>query len=236
MNFARRVVVDTGVLVSAAIRPESIPALALEKALLLFEVCASAETLAELDTVLLREKFDRYAPRAERVAFIAGLRERVTVVAVTQVVTDCPDPKDNMFLALGFASGLPLALTGQAMQAWLTVDGVDLATIGFFGLVGIPYTFKFLWAPLMDRFEPPWLGRRRGWLALTQLALAALLWWMASLSPRTTPGLFAGAAVLVAFLSASQDVVVDAYRTDLLAPRPSAAWAPRCMCSPTAWR
>ncbi|ENO86520.1 AmpG family muropeptide MFS transporter [Thauera linaloolentis] len=119
-------------------------------------------------------------------------------------------------LVLGFASGLPLALTGQAMQAWLTIDGVDLATIGFFGLVGVPYTFKFLWAPLMDRFEPPWLGRRRGWLALTQLALAALLWWMASLSPVATPGLFAAAAVLVAFLSASQDVVVDAYRTDLL--------------------
>ena len=122
----------------------------------------------------------------------------------------------SAILVLGFASGLPLALTGQAMQAWLTVDGVDLATIGFFGLVGIPYTFKFLWAPLMDRFEPPWLGRRRGWLALTQLALAALLWWMATLSPTTTPGLFAAAAVLVAFLSASQDVVVDAYRTDLL--------------------
>lgn len=77
-------------------------------------------------------------------------------------------------------------------------------------------TFKFLWAPLMDRFEPPWLGRRRGWLALTQLALAALLWWMASLSPTATPGLFAIAAVAIAFLSASQDVVVDAYRTDLL--------------------
>ena len=122
----------------------------------------------------------------------------------------------SAILVLGFASGLPLALTGQAMQAWLTVDGVDLATIGFFGLVGIPYTFKFLWAPLMDRFEPPWLGRRRGWLALTQLALAALLWWMATLSPTTTPGLFAAAAVLIAFLSASQDVVVDAYRTDLL--------------------
>ncbi|WP_341646731.1 AmpG family muropeptide MFS transporter [Thauera sp. SDU_THAU2] len=122
----------------------------------------------------------------------------------------------SAILVLGFASGLPLALTGQAMQAWLTVDGVDLATIGFFGLVGVPYTFKFLWAPLMDRFEPPWLGRRRGWLALTQFALAALLWWMASLSPTTTPGLFAAAAVLVAFLSASQDVVVDAYRTDLL--------------------
>ena len=119
-------------------------------------------------------------------------------------------------LLLGFASGLPLALTGQAMQAWLTVDGVDLATIGFFGLVGIPYTFKFLWAPLMDRFEPPLLGRRRGWLVLTQLALAGLLWWMGSLSPNAAPQMFALAAVLVAFLSASQDVVVDAYRTDLL--------------------
>lgn len=119
-------------------------------------------------------------------------------------------------LLLGFASGLPLALTGQAMQAWLTIDGVDLATIGFFGLVGVPYTFKFLWAPLMDRFEPPLLGRRRGWLVLTQLALAALLWWMGSLSPSETPQAFAIAALLVAFLSASQDVVVDAYRTDLL--------------------
>lgn len=122
----------------------------------------------------------------------------------------------SAILLLGFASGLPLALTGQAMQAWLTIDGVDLATIGFFGLVGVPYTFKFLWAPLMDRFEPPLLGRRRGWLVLTQLALAAMLWWMGSLSPSTTPQLFAVAAVLVAFLAASQDIVVDAYRTDLL--------------------
>ena len=119
-------------------------------------------------------------------------------------------------LVLGFASGLPLALTGQAMQAWLTVDGIDLATIGFFGLVGIPYTFKFLWAPLRDRFEPPFLGRRRGWLVLTQLALGGLLWLMSGLSPATAPQLFALAALAVAFLAASQDVVVDAYRTDLL--------------------
>lgn len=119
-------------------------------------------------------------------------------------------------LVLGFASGLPLALTGQAMQAWLTMDGMELATIGFFGLVGVPYTFKFLWAPLMDRFEPPLLGRRRGWLVLTQLGLAALLWWMSTLSPSATPLPFAAAAVMIAFLSASQDVVVDAYRTDLL--------------------
>ncbi len=119
-------------------------------------------------------------------------------------------------LLMGFASGLPLALTGQALQAWLTIDGISLATIGFFGLVGIPYTFKFLWSPLMDRFEPPWLGRRRGWLVLTQLALAAALFFMSSLSPGVQPFLFAQTAVLIAFLSASQDVVVDAYRADLL--------------------
>lgn len=117
---------------------------------------------------------------------------------------------------LGFASGLPLALTGQAMQAWLSVEGVDIATIGFLSLVGLPYTFKFLWAPLMDRFELPWLGRRRGWLVLTQLALAGALLVMASISPTAATRSFALLAVLVAFVSASQDVVVDAYRTDLL--------------------
>ncbi len=124
---------------------------------------------------------------------------------------------------LGFASGLPLALTGQAMQAWLTLDGIDLATIGFLSLVGLPYTFKFLWAPLMDRFELPaaiarrW-GRRRGWLVATQLLLALALWALASSSPSEGIRAFAVLAVAVAFLSASQDVVVDAYRTDLLAP------------------
>jgi PAT family beta-lactamase induction signal transducer AmpG len=122
-------------------------------------------------------------------------------------------------LLLGFASGLPLALTGQAMQAWLATDGVDIATIGFFGLIGVPYTFKFLWAPLMDRFEPPWLGRRRGWLAVTQGALAIVLFVLSGLSPSGEPGLFALWAVLAAFLSASQDVVVDAYRADVLADK-----------------
>ncbi|MDE2615008.1 MAG: MFS transporter [Burkholderiales bacterium] len=117
---------------------------------------------------------------------------------------------------LGFASGLPLALTGQAMQAWLTVEGLDLATIGFLSLVGLPYTFKFLWAPLMDRFELPLLGHRRGWLVLTQLALAAALVALAVTSPRDSIRAFALLAVAIAFLSASQDVVVDAYRTELL--------------------
>lgn len=119
-------------------------------------------------------------------------------------------------LVLGFASGLPLALTGQAMQAWMSVEGLDLATIGFLSLVGLPYTFKFLWAPLMDRFDLPWLGRRRGWLVLTQLGLALALWWLAGTSPSQATRSFALLAVLVAFVSASQDVVIDAYRTDLL--------------------
>ena len=117
---------------------------------------------------------------------------------------------------LGFASGLPLALTGQAMQAWLSASGVDIATIGFLSLVGLPYTFKFLWAPLMDRFELPWLGRRRGWLMLTQLLIAGALLWLAAVSPKESTRFFAMLAVLIAFLSASQDVVIDAYRTDAL--------------------
>ncbi len=140
-----------------------------------------------------------------------------------------PSPPSNRFSAaalyrllvvtvLGFASGLPLALTGQAMQAWLSVSGIDIATIGFLSLVGLPYTFKFLWAPLMDRFELPWLGRRRGWLVLTQLLLAAALWWMAATSPSASTRAFALIAVLVAFISASQDIVIDAYRTNLLPP------------------
>ena len=119
---------------------------------------------------------------------------------------------------LGFASGLPLALTGQALQAWLSQSGVDIATIGFLSLVGLPYTFKFLWAPLMDRFDLPWLGRRRGWLVLTQLLLAAGLWAMAATPPQGALQALALLAVAVAFLSASQDVVIDAYRTDLLPP------------------
>ena len=122
---------------------------------------------------------------------------------------------------LGFASGLPLALSGQALQAWLTVEGLDLAAIGFLSLVGLPYTFKFLWAPLMDRFELPWWGgaqggRRRGWLVLTQLALAGVLVLMAGTSPKTELAALAALAVLLAFVSASQDVVANAYCTDLM--------------------
>lgn len=119
-------------------------------------------------------------------------------------------------LFLGFASGLPLALTGGTLQAWMTVEGVDLTTIGIFTLVGLPYTWKFLWAPFMDRFVPPWLGRRRGWILATQIALMSGIALMGSLSPAHAPWALAGLALMVAFSSASQDIVFDAYRTDIL--------------------
>ena len=77
-------------------------------------------------------------------------------------------PRLGIMLPLGFASGLPLALTGGTLQAWLTEAGLDLTTIGLFAYVGLPYTLKFLWAPVMDRIVPPWLGRRRGWMIVTQ--------------------------------------------------------------------
>lgn len=121
-----------------------------------------------------------------------------------------------VMVLLGFSSGLPLPLTSGTLQAWLTVAGVDIRTIGIFSLVGIPYTLKFIWSPLMDRFVPPWLGRRRGWAISTQIVLMAGVTWMAFSSPQYAPLALAVLALMVAFASASQDIVVDAYRTDLL--------------------
>lgn len=124
-----------------------------------------------------------------------------------------------IILFLAFSSGLPLALTSGTLQAWMTVEGVDLSTIGLFTLVGIPYTWKFLWSPAMDRFVPPFLGRRRGWLVVTQVALAAGIASMAMLSPREDLALLAFFAVFVAFASASQDIAFDAFRTDSVTPQ-----------------
>ncbi len=121
-----------------------------------------------------------------------------------------------LLLLLGFSSGLPLALTGATLQAWLTVEGVRLQDIGWFALVGQPYVYKFLWAPLMDRYPLPFLGRRRGWLVATQLTLLVAVAWMGSVSPKESPWVLAALALLVAFLSASQDIVFDAYRADVL--------------------
>ncbi|HPU30826.1 MAG TPA: MFS transporter [Syntrophorhabdaceae bacterium] len=119
-------------------------------------------------------------------------------------------------LLLGFSSGLPLPLTSGTLQAWLTVAGIDLKTIGLFSLVSIPYTVKFLWSPVMDRFVPPWLGRRRGWILPIQIVLMVFIFIMGSISPENAPFLLAVLAFSVAFISASQDIVIDAYRTDVL--------------------
>ncbi|KTS15440.1 muropeptide transporter [Pantoea dispersa] len=123
-----------------------------------------------------------------------------------------------VLLLLGFASGLPLALTAGTLQAWMTVENVDLKTIGFFSLVGQAYVFKFLWSPMMDRYTPPFLGRRRGWLLVTQLALIVGIVAMGFMQPSRDLTLLAVLAVLVAFCSASQDIVFDAWKTDVLPP------------------
>lgn len=119
-------------------------------------------------------------------------------------------------LVLGFASGLPLALTSGTLQAWATVEGVPLQEIGFLTLVGTAYTIKFLWAPLVDRYVPPLLGRRRGWMLVTQLLLAMAIMAMGAMSPSAELMPLAMLAVLVAFLSATQDIAFDAYCTDVL--------------------
>ena len=121
-------------------------------------------------------------------------------------------------LLFGFSSGLPLALTSSTLQAWLTVSDIDIRTIAWFSWIGVPYLVKFLWSPLMDRFVPPWLGRRRGWALATQLGLFAGIAGMGLTSPSDSLLLVGCLALWVAFVSASQDIVVDAYRTDLLAP------------------
>lgn len=119
-------------------------------------------------------------------------------------------------LVLGFASGLPVALTGGTLQAWATVEQVSLEEIGFLTLVGSAYTLKFLWAPLLDRYVPPILGRRRGWMLITQLLLAVAIMAMGLLSPGSALLPLALLAMMVAFLSATQDIVFDAYSTDVL--------------------
>jgi PAT family beta-lactamase induction signal transducer AmpG len=120
-------------------------------------------------------------------------------------------------LIMGFASGLPLLLTMSVLQAWMTEEGVDLTVIGLVSLVQIPYTWKILWAPLLDRYAIMGLGRRRGWLLISQAALIAAIAGLGLCSPTGNFTLMAMAAGLVAFFSASQDIVIDAYRRETLA-------------------
>jgi PAT family beta-lactamase induction signal transducer AmpG len=117
---------------------------------------------------------------------------------------------------MGFSSGIPIALTATTLQAWMASEKIDLGLIGLFSYVGLPYTLKFLWSPLMDRYIPPFFGRRRGWIILTQLALILSICALGFSNPQSNLSIVAMLALLVAFFSASQDIVVDAYRAEIL--------------------
>src|SRR5476651_2371921 len=136
-------------------------------------------------------------------------------------------PRVLIVLFLGFSSGLQLALSGATLLVWMRESGVDLGTIGLFALVGTPYTVKFLWAPLTDALDVPllgrWLGRRRGWLVFTQILLMAAIVFLGSTNPAQAPGLVAVGALLVAAASATQDIVVDAFRVESLPENEQAA-------------
>jgi len=117
-------------------------------------------------------------------------------------------------LIMGFSSGLPLLLTIGLLQAWMKEEGVDLTVIGLMALVGLPYTLKFLWSPIVDRFTLPFFGRRRGWLLVAQLFLMLSIVGLGLTNPANNPLMVAFAALLVTFCSASQDIVIDAYRRE----------------------
>ena len=129
-------------------------------------------------------------------------------------------PRVLIVMVLGFSSGLPLALSGSTLLVWMREAGVDLGTIGLFALVGTPYTIKFLWAPIVDALDVPilarWLGRRRAWLLLTQLLLMAAILFLGAHDPASAPGIVALGALIVAAVSATQDIVVDAFRIESL--------------------
>lgn len=124
----------------------------------------------------------------------------------------------RMFICVltGFTSGLPLYVLFQLVPAWLRQSGVSLTDIGLFALVGIPYTAKFLWAPFLDRYLPPFMGRRRGWMLPCQIILLVVIGVIGVLEPQQSTGLIAAIAVIIAFFSATQDVVIDGYRREIL--------------------
>lgn len=136
-------------------------------------------------------------------------------------------PRVLIVILLGFSSGLPLALSGATLTIWMAEAKVNLATIGLFALVGVPYNFKFIWAPLVDALDIPLLGRllgrRRGWLVFTQLLLALAIAWLGFQDPVTAPWSVALGAFLVASASATQDIVIDAFRVESLETREQAA-------------
>lgn len=146
--------------------------------------------------------------------------QTVKLEAMTQQKTSYLSAVANknmlIVLLLGFSSGLPFALTGATLQAWLTIEKMDVSTIGLFALVGLPYTMKFIWAPLLDRYQLPLLGLRRGWGVFFQIGLCLSIIGLAFVNPTERLDVFSLLALIVAFFSASQDIVIDAYRTEII--------------------
>jgi MFS transporter, PAT family, beta-lactamase induction signal transducer AmpG len=140
--------------------------------------------------------------------------------AFLDAVTVYLRPRVLVVLLLGFSAGLPLALSGETLRVWLADRGVDLGTIGLLTLAGLPYTIKFLWAPVVDALHVPWLtqrlGRRRAWLAASQLLLMAAIVFLGTRDPIAAPWMIGLGALIVAFASATQDIVIDAYRVESL--------------------
>jgi len=137
---------------------------------------------------------------------------------IRKVIDSLANRHMAMILFVSFASGLPLALSGSTLQAWLATTDVDIQTVALFSLIGLPYTFKFIWAPIMDRFIPPFMGRRRGWILITQVVLVLIILQMAFTDPEQHIYFLGILALALAFMSASQDIAIDAYRADLLRP------------------
>ena len=140
---------------------------------------------------------------------LADVRRKWTEILFTRKMLAC--------IFLGFTSGMPLYVLISLVPAWLRSNHVDLATIGLFALIGLPYTWKFLWSPLMDRYKLPFLGRRRGWALITQLVLLLSIGVLGQFSPSTSLQAIVAVVFIVALFSASQDIVIDAYRRELLA-------------------
>jgi PAT family beta-lactamase induction signal transducer AmpG len=134
----------------------------------------------------------------------------------SSVLSVLKSPRVWLLTALGFSSGLPLWLVGVTLSAWMKNEGVDLKTIGLFALATMPYTLKVLWAPLLDRYALPFLGRRRGWMLTFQVAIMAGIAAMGTVDPKASPFTMALLALVVSFFAASHDVVADAWRTDIL--------------------
>jgi PAT family beta-lactamase induction signal transducer AmpG len=135
---------------------------------------------------------------------------------IKKILIILKNPKLLFLFALGLSSGLPLALTAGTLQAWMNDEGIDIKTIGLFGILGLPYTLKFLWAPLLDRYKLPFLDRRKGWAILTQILLALIFILISMTNPKEQISYLMVLCLLSNFLSATQDLVLDAYRREIL--------------------